>query len=207
MTKLSNRLDSKPAPQPTEQQLTRLGAALASGTVSRGRVVDDFAGLGRVFVDLIGMRAAQEIEGACVMACEALRIAPDSSSYTLAFEAEKALRWLALAIRDPDDTAKPFGTLADWERVDPDTITAAWHQYSDVREELQPDVIAVTPAMRATIEGAIVKKNATLLRSFGTHILSSYLLSTAVPPPTSPESSFSTSDSSPDSSSSENPQD
>lgn len=201
MTKLGQRIDSKnqAASQPTEQALSRLGAALASGAVSRGKVVDDFAGLGRVFVGLVGMRDAQQIEGECVAACARLGIPSDSTAYTNAFEAEKAMRWLALAIRDADNEASPFGTLAEWERVDPDTITMAWHRYSDLRDELQPEVIEIGPELRTTITAAIVKKNATLLRSFGTHILVSYLLSTEEPPPTSQESSFSTTDSAQDS--------
>lgn len=193
MTKLGKQLDSA-ASQPGEQQLSKLGAALASGAVARGRMVDDFAGLGRVFVDLIGMRDAQRIEGECVSACERLGISQESLAHTTAFEAEKAIRWLALAIRDPDDLAKPFGTVEEWERVDPDTITRAWHHYSDVREELQPEVVAMTRELRDLVASAVVKKNATLLRSFGTHVLVSFLLSTDEQQPTSPDSKFSTSD-------------
>ncbi len=87
------------------------------------------------------------------------------------------MRWLAVAIRDADDTSQPFGTLAEWEAVDPDTITMAWHRYSDVRDEMQPEVVAITPELQLTLTSAIAKKNSTLLRSFGTHILVSYLLS------------------------------
>jgi hypothetical protein len=196
MTKLSDRLAPKAAPPANESpSLSKLGAALASGSIPRGEMIEDFAGLGRAFVGMIGIRDAQRIEGECVSACAKLGISQDSIAHVTAFEAEKAIRWLALGVRDPDDQSKPFGTMSEWADMDPDRITRAWLQYGDVRESLAPEVIEIGLPLRDTIVAAISKKNASLLRSFGTHILVSYLLSTDVPPPTSPDSKSSTTDS------------
>lgn len=183
MTKLGNKLDSKAAPSESVQ-LSMLGAALSSGTISKG-IERDIAPLGRVHVALVGMRDAQRIEAECVAACERLNISQDSVAFTHAFEAEKALRWLSLALRDPDDPSKPYGSLEEWERVDVDAITQLWLAYGDVRDMLQPEVIELDAATSATIGAAIAQKKSALLRSFGTHILVSYMLSSGAPLPTS----------------------
>src|SRR5687767_3700434 len=123
MTKLGKQLEGKTAAPQAGTSL--LGAALASGTVSHG-MHRDIAPFGRVWVQLIGIRDAQRIEGECTEAMEKLGVKNDGIAYSQCFEAEKAVRWLSLALRDPDDKSKPFGTLEEWERVDPDTLTKVW---------------------------------------------------------------------------------
>lgn len=185
MTKLGDKLNrSTPSAAPAET-LSLLGAALASGTIAGG-MLRDIEPIGKVWVQLIGIREAQRIEGECTAACAKLGLSNDGMAYTVCYEAEKAMRWLCLGVRDPDDKSKPFGTFAEWEAVDPDTLVKIWHAYGDVREILQPDIYAMDEATRVTISGAISKKNGDLLRSFGTNMLVSYMLSMDEQPPTSP---------------------
>lgn len=171
-------------PDEAPSAASRLAQAIAGGAV-RGRLVE-LPILGAAYIELVGAAKANAIDVAAVRVLQAEGVDADASMAALLLEGERALRTLAVAVRDPDDHAQPYGTLAEWGALDPSLVTACWHVYSDVSEELDPGVQPLTPAQITTIGAAVAKKNFALLRSFGTNALASYLLSTAEQPATSP---------------------
>lgn len=174
---------------------TTLGNRLAEGR--RGEDVA-IPGLGPVRLELLGARASQEVEAAVYRNMLALGI--DLGAMTLdRFELERAVVTLAEAAREPADRSLPFGTLAEWQRVDPVTIITAWDTYLDVKDRLDPLDTPLTDDERDQIERAIQKKDRTLLRSFGVAKLSLFMLSTVAQPSISPPPSSPNTDSGSDS--------
>lgn len=154
----------------------------------RGETVD-VSGLGRIRFEPVGARAYQEIERDTHKVMTERGLALDYTTSTT-YELERAVRTLAIVARDPDDHARPFGSLEEWERVDPDRILLAWSSYGDVRERLDPAADGLTAAEAIEIEIAVKKKELRVLRSFGLRKLSAWLCTTGVqlstsPPPTS----------------------
>lgn len=178
-TRLARMGGATPAPAP-EASRTRLGQAISVGPLSRERV--EIPRLGPAWIVLAPHAAVQRIEGETFRAMAELGL--ELSSLTaLTYEAERAVRTLAEAVRDPDDPDQPFGTLAEWrDHVDVDIIAGAWQVYGDVRMRLDPVSVALTEDERAAINAAVEKKNAMLLRSYGVAALASYLATTADPP-------------------------
>lgn len=174
------RIAGAPIAAPEASQ-TRLGLAIAAGPLSSEQVV--LPRLGSAWIVLASHAAVQRIEGETTAALEGMGIQL-SAMTALTYEAERAVRTLAEAVRDPDTRAVHFGTLAEWQGLDSDIIATAWHVYCDVRERLDPLAEPLTAAERGTIEAAIAKKNSMLLRSFGVSRLATYLATTDAPPST-----------------------
>jgi hypothetical protein len=169
--------------KPSDSKVTPLSRAMPGG--SRGEDVV-LPLLGRVRIELVGETAKQEIEAAVYRAMRAREL--DLNIVTSErYEAERAVRTLAHACRDPDDATHtaPFGTLEQWGELDSDIIATAWQAYGDVRERLDPLETVLTEDERIAIEVAVKKKDARLLRSYGISKLSSWLASMDVPPSTS----------------------
>lgn len=170
-----------------------LAAVLERG--ARGELVD-LPVLGPAWLQLIGHEDVQAIESDVMkrMAALGLELTPLN---VLSYDAERAVLTLARAVRSPDDRAAPFGTEAEWGKVDSDTIAACWHIFGDLRERLSPLDVEIPPMMRTEILAAIAKKNTMLLRSFGLSVLVSFMASTEFPPETSPSPKSSDGESSP----------
>lgn len=152
--------------------------------VRRGETIE-VPGLGRVRIELIGARAYQEIEADARRAMMTRGIELDHLTGTL-YELERAVRTLAIVVRDPDDHTRPFGSLEEWETIDPDRILATWQAYGDVRERLDPVSQPLTADEAAEIEIAVKKKDVRVLRACGLRKLCLWLSTTDVPPSTSP---------------------
>lgn len=179
---------------PTTGHGTKLGAILVNGR--RGEDVDLGPVLGLQRIELLGVRDSQEVESLVHKALAALGI--DLNVMTAdRFEIERAYRTLARAVVDPV-TKVPIGSADEWAQLDNDVIVGAWHSYGDVRDRLDPLSQPMTDAQRLRIESAVKKKDATLLRTFGTVTLAAWLASTDVLPSTSPTPSSPSSDSSSD---------
>jgi len=151
--------------------------------------------LGRMFLEIPGARAWQEIEAA--VACEMRRLEIGELSIMTAgkYEVEQAMRVLAVAARDPDDRAKSFGTIEEWGELDVDVLNLAWHAFGDVRERLDPVALPISAEDMVAIGVAVKKKDAPLLRTFGVVTLSAWLASMVDPPSTSPTPSSPSTDS------------
>lgn len=141
--------------------------------------------LGRVFLELPGALAWQEIEAAVFRRLRELE-APDGIAGAAMREAELALRVLAASAKDPDDHAAPFGSLEEWGDLDNDLIGAAWHAFGDVRERLDPVAEDIGADDMVAIAFAVKKKDPVLLRTFGVVKLSRWLASMADQLSTSP---------------------
>lgn len=179
------------APNAAPAKPTKLGERLTNGR--RGETVT-VPELGVVRLELLGARAAQEVEAAVYRNMAALGIAFNTDTEAR-FELERAALTLSRAARDPADIAAAFGTEQEWLDLDEQIIFVAWTIYDDVRQRLDPHEDGLTDDDRALIEVAIKKKEPRLLRLSGVVKLSAYLLSTADRPLTSPPPSSSSSES------------
>jgi hypothetical protein len=202
-TRLAKQIDARlvgAAKPPAEDELSKLGRFRALG--SRGKLVT-LPVLGPAWIELVSHDALNEIEGETWAEMERLRV-PLAHVTSATFEADKTVRCLARAVRDPDDPthAKPFGTVEEWVQLDSDLVAAINLAYLDVRAELDPVGIAggewgeLSEDDRKAITSAVEKKNRMRLLSFGTVALSSYLLSMAAQREISPTNSSSIGDSS-----------
>jgi len=152
--------------------------------------------IGRVWVELIGEAALDEIDGAVaqIMKAEGLELVPLNGA---AIERCRNALMLAWAVRTPDNKDERFDTAEAWRGLDADMITACALIYDDVRYRLSPVAMgALNEGQFREIRLAIEKKNATALASFGVVALSLYLLSTGAPPASSPTTRSSSSGSS-----------
>lgn len=154
--------------------------------------------LGRVWIELPGSREWQELEAAIRREMRRLEVGELALDTAAQYEAERALRVLAVAVRDPDRHEVAFGSLEEWGQLDNDLIIVSWHAFQDVRERLDPVATPLTPDEMIAIGVAVKKNDASLLRSFGVVKLSAWLASTGGPPSTSPTPSSPSSDSSSD---------
>lgn len=180
---------SLPPPVPIPTHLSRF--------IARGEAVQ-LPLIGAAWIELLGAWASNAVESEVARAIAALELT-SATREAMQAELERAVRTLARTVRDPEDHAKPLGTVDEWGALDPDVVSACWQTYGDVRERLDPLAsIDLTPDERLAVQVAIKKKDANLLRSFGIAKLSAYLLSTDVPPPSSPEPSSPTLPSSPE---------
>ncbi len=174
---------------------TRMAAKLVNGR--RGEDVN-LPVLGPARVEILGAVETQEVESSVYKAMAAHEIEQNVITVDR-FELERAYRTLARSVRDPEDKSKVFGTVDEWGALDNDVIVAAWQVYGDVRERLDPLSTPLTADERVMIEIAVKKKDAVLLRTFGTVKLCAWLASTDVLPSTSPPPSSPSSESSSDS--------
>lgn len=160
--------------------VSQLAARMASGI--RGMDVD-LGRLGKVHLQLLGHVDVQAVESATHKAMIALGMQLDVFN-AQSYEAERAVRTLAIAARTIEDHAKPFGTLEEWQQIDSDMLVVCWQAYGDVREQLDPIPPMLTEDWCARIAGAIEKKNEAELRSCGVVRLSHYQLTMAARPAT-----------------------
>lgn len=180
---------AKAAPAKPESILARKRAQ-----TPRGEYVE-MPMLGRVWVELVGEAAVDEIEGATLAAMKAEGLEPIGLN-ALSYDSCRTALTLAWAVRNPDDHAEHVGAQDEWRDMDIDLVLACGLVYNDVRERLSPVAMgALTKEQLDDIRLAVEKKNAMRLRSYGVVVLSLYLLSTADQPATSPTTKSSTGES------------
>lgn len=166
-----------------EAPASRLAEAISKGA-RVGRDVE-LPRLGRAYCELVGARSAGAIDIAAMRAVQAqaekegLDVVADPTTLTMLIENERAVRSLAVAMRDPDDHSKQFGTAEEWGALDVRLVSACWEKYGDVEQEFDPFVATLTPEAKQMIDAALAKKNSMLLRSLGTATLVIYMLSMA----------------------------
>lgn len=98
------------------------------------------------------------------------------------WNAELAVRTLAIAVRNPADVTKPLDDADAWaELLDDEQIGALFDEYEDMRVRLDPlaHPVMLSDAEIAQLEAAVKKKDEDLLRSFGLRKLSSFTASLA----------------------------
>lgn len=192
--------------------MTKLGSAIAQGSATSSPVATRFLAAlqGRrpgkpiripvleldAYMALVGSERMLDLEGESLRAMDRRGIPRDPMNEAK-YELDLALRMLAEAVTESEDSATPIGTVAEWGKLAPEAIAAMWLEYSALREEHDPVDVSLTPDDINEIRDAIVKKNAMLLRYFGPRRLASYLITSESQPASSPEPSSSPGDSSP----------
>jgi hypothetical protein len=105
------------------------------------------------------------------------------------FNAELAIRTLAIAVRDPVDPKLALDDVQAWrDLLDDEQIGAVYHQYEDLRVQLDPlgEAVALTEEEFRAIEAAVKKKDASLLMRFGLRKLALFATTLGEPPASSP---------------------
>jgi hypothetical protein len=176
MTILADKKAAAAAPVKPVSLLTQRRAQ-----VPRGELVE-MPLVGRVWVELVGEQAVDEIEGATLAAMKADGLEPIGLN-AMSYDSCRTALTLAWAVRNPENKDERVGTSEEWRGVDIDIILACGLVYNDVRERLSPIAMgSLTQEQLDEIRLAIEKKNAVRLRRAGVVALSLYLLSTAALP-------------------------
>lgn len=116
-------------------------------------------------------------------ACAAVGLPWPASETSLEFYSEFAVRSLAIAVRSPANLALALAPLDDWQELSDRQVNTLWARYQDLEAELDPLAKAeLTTADFASILDAAKKKDAALLRSFGSPKLAAFAITSAVPP-------------------------
>lgn len=110
-------------------------------------------------------------------------VEPDVMSEHLA---ERAVRHLAVAVRDPKDEAKSLHDLAWWRDLDDDQIGALWVTYNDHAAKLDPigQNTELTVEEVGQLRAAAGKGDVDSLMSFGSHKLAIFATTSVDPPAT-----------------------
>lgn len=147
---------------------------------------------GRVWVELVSEAVVDEIESA-VWAIMKGHDLPPTGTNVLNYGGCRDALTLAWAVRNPDALDEKYGTQEEWRALDVDLIYGCAFVYRDVRERLSPVQLGeLSREQLDEIRHAVEKKNPTPLLDAGVVALSSYLLTTAAQPsssPTTPSSS------------------
>lgn len=142
--------------------------------------------IGRVYMQLLGHQAANQVEGATFKAMEAAGL-PPIALHAWSYDMQRQARTLAVAARDPDSRTEPMGTLEEWLALDDSLLFACGRIYQDVKERLDPvGTLFLPPDTADEITEAFKKKDVSSLRSHGVVLLTSWLLSGAVQLSSSP---------------------
>ena len=104
------------------------------------------------------------------------------------WNAEVAIRTLAVAVRAPEDKLEALDSADTWrDALDDDQVAALYDQYKDLADRLDPigdDAAPLSEPELAQLDAAVKKKDAAILMSFGSRRLASYMLTLAAPPAT-----------------------
>lgn len=143
---------------------------------ARGEYVE-LPGIGRAFVRLVGHAESAQVESAVIAEMARLGI-PFTPMWTNSINLERWARQLAIAVRDPDDHAKQFGTTEEWMGVDDDLLIAAGNIYQDIRQRLDPVSDLLSDDDAKELVEAFKKKDGMSFMAAGVQRLSLWLLST-----------------------------
>lgn len=101
--------------------------------------------------------------------------------------AERAVRHLAVAVRDPADESKPLAPLSQWrEECDDDQIGVLWMAYNDHAAAIDPvgQGVELSEEDAIAMREASKKKDVDLLMSFGSRKLAIFSTTLVDPPAT-----------------------
>lgn len=141
---------------------------------------------GEVWMDILGSAAMEHIEGATLRHMAALGI-PFAPVHIGSYNLHRACRILALSIKDPADRKTEFGSLEEWQDEREELVVAAAAIYQDVRRRLDPlSDPELSEEEAGNIMDALKKKDAIRLRSYDAVTLTSFMISGAVQPSSSP---------------------
>lgn len=102
---------------------------------------------------------------------------------------ELAVRLLAIAVRDPDNTTYQLATVEEWRECDDEQLDALYAQFTDLVAELDPlgeNGPGLSPEELAALTAAAKKGDVTVLMSYGSRKLALWARTSAAQPATSP---------------------
>jgi hypothetical protein len=107
------------------------------------------------------------------------------------WNAEVAVRHLAIAVRDPADVARPLASLDEWRECTDDQIGYLWERYKDLAEELDPMTAPTLTEEEVTALQSAAKKSEAaaglaLLLAFGSRKLATFIRTSVGQPASSP---------------------
>lgn len=101
------------------------------------------------------------------------------------WNAEVAVRTLAVAVREPSDTDRALADLDDWNELTDEQIGVLWQRYEDLRIEVDP-IGEGAPGLSETeliaLRDAAKKGERALLMSFGSRKLALFAIASAAAP-------------------------
>lgn len=170
-------------------------------TVKRAEQVVDAILAGRVFTDIViprtqvrgKMRIVSRAEAS--EATRAARAQLSAAGYAIDMQgaaslgtieewnSERALQFLAAAVRDPERPELPLASVDEWRQCDDDQIGAMWSRYQDFAAQYDPLASdELSEADMLAIAVAAKKKERLLLMAFGSSKLAAYVTTTVAPP-------------------------
>jgi hypothetical protein len=102
------------------------------------------------------------------------------------WSAERILRTIAMAVRDPIDKARALAPLEDWSELDESQLLALWEMLQDWESEIDPVGASgeLASDVLASITDAAKKKAAARLMSYGSRTLAQFAITLAAHPMT-----------------------
>jgi hypothetical protein len=165
--------------------------------IARGEIVN-LSPYGEVWMQLLGNAKMEEIEAATFQAMTKLGL-PPVDLHLGTYNLHRFRRILAAAVRPPGDHDEPFGTLEEWGEEPDEVLAQGVLLYKDVKARLDPTTDPqLTEEQADFILEAFKKKDYPQLRSCGSALLSSWLLSGAVRLSSSPIAQSKSSEPSPE---------
>jgi hypothetical protein len=186
--KMRPKADPTPAVSVPAAAESRLGLVLSGGSAFTYRDVV-VPGVGPAKIRMLSRAEEAEVDLAMARWMRVLQRDDDITETVLSsiggmpLSSERATRIVAVAVRDPDDVSRPFGTLDEWRQLSDVQIGAAYDAYEDLVEELDPLGRGLSSVEVEGIRDAVAKKNTTLLLAYGSRRLALYLSSTVEPQP------------------------
>lgn len=171
--------------------------AQARPRIARGELVQ-LEPYGEVWMQLLGNERMEEIEAATFRRMTELGL-PPVDLHLGTYNLHRFRRILALSVRSLKDHDEPFGTLEEWGEEPDEVLAQGILLYKDVKARLDPTTNAELSDDQAdAIMAAFKKKDFAQLRSCGSALLATWLLSGAVQPSSSPTAASKSSGPSPE---------
>lgn len=176
--------DSKPAPAAAvAARAQRLADAAVAGRRHRSIVVPgtSVAGELRALTIAEASQVADDTRAA-LKARGIVATAPGVLEGYREWSAERILRTLAIAVRDPIDVGRALAPLDDWRELDESQVLALWEALQDWEAEIDPvgtqgDEMA--DDLVAALTDAAKKKAVPLLMSYGSRTLARFAVTSA----------------------------
>lgn len=133
---------------------------------------------------LLSRREEAQMRHEARAACAAQGLPWPAAEASQEFHGELMVRTVAVAVRAPANVELALAPLEDWLELTDLQLYPLWVRYQDLEAELDPMRGELTAEDLAAIAAAAKKKDAILLRSYGSRKLAAFAITTVGPPST-----------------------